>query len=240
MLHVRFSAFLFFWRIYFLGIQIEFFYMTEPVMSKRIWVKLGVKMNSMTWDFHFMEGLFHLVYGCRFALCQIFCCLVLLSFCMFIPEYEIVVWSIMCSSNWKFNSKFCLHVSFDVTFLFLQVYSTSVAMLLTAVVSVFLFGFHLSLAFFLGSTWDLMFFLIYYLFFFHFSNSMKSYVTVIFVFCSVVSVSVYLHSIGKPQSKSWCTYSPRTEFELPSFQPSIPIHSLNQESNSYTGSKASP
>ncbi|KAL3843308.1 hypothetical protein ACJIZ3_000711 [Penstemon smallii] len=48
-----------------------------------------------------------------------------------------------------------------------KVYSTSVAMLLTAVVSVFLFGFHLSLAFFLGST--------------------------------VVSVSVYLHSIGKIQ-----------------------------------------
>ncbi|CAK9148724.1 unnamed protein product [Ilex paraguariensis] len=48
-----------------------------------------------------------------------------------------------------------------------KVYSTSVALLLTAVVSVFLFGFHLSLAFFLGST--------------------------------VVSVSIYLHSIGKPQ-----------------------------------------
>ncbi|PWZ43758.1 CMP-sialic acid transporter 2 [Zea mays] len=48
-----------------------------------------------------------------------------------------------------------------------SVYSTSVAMLLTAVVSVFLFNFHLSLAFFLGST--------------------------------VVSVSVYLHSIGKLQ-----------------------------------------
>ncbi|KAG5547484.1 hypothetical protein RHGRI_013243 [Rhododendron griersonianum] len=48
-----------------------------------------------------------------------------------------------------------------------KVYSTSVAMLLTAVVSVFLFGFHLSLAFFLGST--------------------------------IVSVSVYLHSIGKVQ-----------------------------------------
>ncbi|XP_038983922.1 CMP-sialic acid transporter 2 isoform X3 [Phoenix dactylifera] len=48
-----------------------------------------------------------------------------------------------------------------------KVYSTSVAMLLTAVVSVFLFGFHLSLAFFLGST--------------------------------VVSISIYLHSIGKPQ-----------------------------------------
>ncbi|KAH9603548.1 hypothetical protein KSS87_011311 [Heliosperma pusillum] len=48
-----------------------------------------------------------------------------------------------------------------------KVYSTSVAMLLTAVVSVFLFGFHLSLAFFLGTT--------------------------------VVSVSVYLHSIGKLQ-----------------------------------------
>ncbi|XP_020528062.1 CMP-sialic acid transporter 2-like isoform X2 [Amborella trichopoda] len=48
-----------------------------------------------------------------------------------------------------------------------QVYSTSVAMLLTAVVSVFLFGFHLSLAFFLGST--------------------------------VVSLSIYLHSIGKVQ-----------------------------------------
>ncbi|AQK40652.1 hypothetical protein ZEAMMB73_Zm00001d024092 [Zea mays] len=48
-----------------------------------------------------------------------------------------------------------------------RVYSTSVAMLLTAVVSVFLFNFHLSLAFFLGST--------------------------------VVSVSVYLHSIGKLQ-----------------------------------------
>lgn len=48
-----------------------------------------------------------------------------------------------------------------------KVYSTSVAMLLTAVVSVFLFHFHLSLAFFLGST--------------------------------VVSVSVYLHSIGKPR-----------------------------------------
>ncbi|OAY23860.1 CMP-sialic acid transporter 4 [Manihot esculenta] len=46
-----------------------------------------------------------------------------------------------------------------------KVYATSVAMLLTAVVSVFLFGFHLSLAFFLGST--------------------------------VVSVSVYLHSISK-------------------------------------------
>lgn len=49
-----------------------------------------------------------------------------------------------------------------------KVYATSVAMLLTAIVSVFLFGFHLSLAFFLGST--------------------------------VVSVSVYLHSIGKLQS----------------------------------------
>ncbi|XP_031378659.1 CMP-sialic acid transporter 2-like isoform X2 [Punica granatum] len=48
-----------------------------------------------------------------------------------------------------------------------KVYSTSVAMLLTAVVSVFLFGFHLSLAFFLGSI--------------------------------VVSVSIYLHSIGKPR-----------------------------------------
>ncbi|KAK6916251.1 Nucleotide-sugar transporter, partial [Dillenia turbinata] len=48
-----------------------------------------------------------------------------------------------------------------------KVYATSVAMLLTAVVSVFLFGFHLSLAFFLGSI--------------------------------VVSVSVYLHSIGKLQ-----------------------------------------
>ncbi|KVH88581.1 Nucleotide-sugar transporter, partial [Cynara cardunculus var. scolymus] len=50
---------------------------------------------------------------------------------------------------------------------YLQVYSTSVAMLVTAVVSVFLFNFHLSLAFFLGST--------------------------------VVSVSIYLHSIGKLQ-----------------------------------------
>ncbi|XP_077221238.1 CMP-sialic acid transporter 2-like isoform X3 [Tasmannia lanceolata] len=48
-----------------------------------------------------------------------------------------------------------------------KVYSTSVAMLLTAIISVFLFGFHLSLAFFLGST--------------------------------VVSVSIYLHSIGKLQ-----------------------------------------
>ncbi|XP_057965950.1 CMP-sialic acid transporter 2-like isoform X2 [Malania oleifera] len=48
-----------------------------------------------------------------------------------------------------------------------KVYSTSVAMLLTAVVSVLLFGFHLSLAFFLGST--------------------------------VVSVSIYLHSVGKLQ-----------------------------------------
>ncbi|KAG0473898.1 hypothetical protein HPP92_015755 [Vanilla planifolia] len=48
-----------------------------------------------------------------------------------------------------------------------KVYATSVAMLLTAIVSVFLFGFQLSLAFFLGTT--------------------------------VVSVSVYLHSIGKPQ-----------------------------------------
>ncbi|KAL3722841.1 hypothetical protein ACJRO7_035101 [Eucalyptus globulus] len=48
-----------------------------------------------------------------------------------------------------------------------KVYSTSVAMLLTAIVSVFLFRFHLSLAFFLGSI--------------------------------VVSVSVYLHSIGKPR-----------------------------------------
>ncbi|KAK2984461.1 hypothetical protein RJ640_026948, partial [Escallonia rubra] len=48
-----------------------------------------------------------------------------------------------------------------------KVYSTSVAMLLTAVVSVFLFGFNLSLAFFLGSV--------------------------------VVSVSVYLHSVGKSQ-----------------------------------------
>ncbi|XAR73078.1 hypothetical protein NMG60_11019941 [Bertholletia excelsa] len=48
-----------------------------------------------------------------------------------------------------------------------KVYSTSVAMLLTAIISVFLFGFHLSLAFFLGST--------------------------------VVSISIYLHSIGKVQ-----------------------------------------
>ncbi|XP_047308362.1 CMP-sialic acid transporter 2-like [Impatiens glandulifera] len=48
-----------------------------------------------------------------------------------------------------------------------KVYSTSVAMLLTAVVSVFLFGFHLSLAFFLGSI--------------------------------VLSVSIYLHSVGKVQ-----------------------------------------
>nr|CAB3482621.1 unnamed protein product [Digitaria exilis] len=53
--------------------------------------------------------------------------------------------------------------------MYLQVYSTSVAMLLTAVVSVFLFSFHLSLAFFLGST--------------------------------VVSVSVYLHSVGKLQTQ---------------------------------------
>lgn len=50
-----------------------------------------------------------------------------------------------------------------------KVYSTSVAMLLTAVVSVFLFRFHLTLAFFLGST--------------------------------VVSVSVYLHSLGKAPKK---------------------------------------
>lgn len=48
-----------------------------------------------------------------------------------------------------------------------KVYSTSVAMILTAVVSVYLFQFHLSLAFFLGTI--------------------------------VVSVSIYLHSIGKPQ-----------------------------------------
>ncbi|WVY90801.1 hypothetical protein V8G54_036315 [Vigna mungo] len=48
-----------------------------------------------------------------------------------------------------------------------KVYSTSVAMLLTAVVSVFLFGFHLSLAFFLGTV--------------------------------VVSVAIYLHSVGKMQ-----------------------------------------
>ncbi|KAI3969613.1 hypothetical protein MKX01_020174 [Papaver californicum] len=48
-----------------------------------------------------------------------------------------------------------------------KVYSTSVAMLLTAIVSVFLFNFHLSLAFFLGST--------------------------------VVSVSVYLHSVSTVQ-----------------------------------------
>ncbi|CAN6445778.1 unnamed protein product [Victoria cruziana] len=48
-----------------------------------------------------------------------------------------------------------------------KVYSTSVAMLFTAVVSVFLFNYHLSLAFFLGST--------------------------------VVSVSIYLHSLGKTQ-----------------------------------------
>ncbi|KAK6916254.1 Nucleotide-sugar transporter, partial [Dillenia turbinata] len=53
-----------------------------------------------------------------------------------------------------------------------KVYATSVAMLLTAVVSVFLFGFHLSLAFFLGSI--------------------------------VVSVSVYLHSIGKLQRYLHC------------------------------------
>ncbi|TYJ12036.1 hypothetical protein E1A91_A11G320600v1 [Gossypium mustelinum] len=33
-----------------------------------------------------------------------------------------------------------------------KVYSTSVAMLLTAIVSVFLFGFNLTLAFFLGAT----------------------------------------------------------------------------------------
>ncbi|PON59706.1 Cryptochrome/DNA photolyase, FAD-binding domain containing protein [Parasponia andersonii] len=39
-----------------------------------------------------------------------------------------------------------------------KVYSTSVAMLLTAVVSVFLFGFHLSLAFFLSSTFTLILF----------------------------------------------------------------------------------
>ncbi|KAF8669347.1 hypothetical protein HU200_051688 [Digitaria exilis] len=50
-----------------------------------------------------------------------------------------------------------------------KVYSTSVAMLLTAIVSVFLFSFHISLAFFLGST--------------------------------VVSVSVYLHSVGKLQQQ---------------------------------------
>ncbi|XP_047983664.1 CMP-sialic acid transporter 4-like [Salvia hispanica] len=48
-----------------------------------------------------------------------------------------------------------------------KVYATSVAMLLTAVVSIFLFGFHPSLAFFLGSI--------------------------------IVSISVYLHSIGKVQ-----------------------------------------
>ncbi|KAF3551413.1 hypothetical protein DY000_02009438 [Brassica cretica] len=41
---------------------------------------------------------------------------------------------------------------YSVTTANFLVYSTSVAMLLTAVVSVFLFNFHLSLAFFLGST----------------------------------------------------------------------------------------
>ncbi|THG11799.1 hypothetical protein TEA_021039 [Camellia sinensis var. sinensis] len=41
---------------------------------------------------------------------------------------------------------------YSVTTANFSVYSTSVAMLLTAVVSVFLFGFHLSLPFFLGST----------------------------------------------------------------------------------------
>ncbi|KAI4342192.1 hypothetical protein MLD38_026843 [Melastoma candidum] len=54
-----------------------------------------------------------------------------------------------------------------------KVYSTSVAMLLTAIVSVFLFGFHLSLAFFLGSV--------------------------------VVSVSVYLHSVGKARRIGFST-----------------------------------
>ncbi|CAJ1971653.1 unnamed protein product [Sphenostylis stenocarpa] len=46
-----------------------------------------------------------------------------------------------------FEVKFKFIINFTLT----QVYSTSVAMLLTAVVSVFLFGFHLSLAFFLGT-----------------------------------------------------------------------------------------
>ncbi|PIA46604.1 hypothetical protein AQUCO_01500262v1 [Aquilegia coerulea] len=51
-----------------------------------------------------------------------------------------------------------------------KVYATSVAMLLTALVSMCFFEFHFSLAFFLGST--------------------------------VVSLSVYLHSIGKEQSRA--------------------------------------
>jgi len=47
--------------------------------------------------------------------------------------------------------EFEMGFKFMIKFQFTQVYSTSVAMLLTAVVSVFLFGFHLSLAFFLGT-----------------------------------------------------------------------------------------
>ena len=80
---------------------------------------------------------------------------------------------------------------------FLQVYATSVAMLLTAVVSIFLFGFHPSLAFFLGSMWVV---------FFNWSIEaasmqlwMRYSLTKIIVFCSIVSISVYLHSIGKVQ-----------------------------------------
>ena len=47
---------------------------------------------------------------------------------------------------------FEVELKFVINFpIFTQVYSTSVAMLLTAVVSVYLFGFRLSLAFFLGT-----------------------------------------------------------------------------------------
>ncbi|KAG8471856.1 hypothetical protein CXB51_036327 [Gossypium anomalum] len=50
----------------------------------------------------------------------------------------------------RYDPKF--HLKFHCLFNVVQVYSTSVAMLLTAVVSVFLFGFNLTLAFFLGAT----------------------------------------------------------------------------------------
>ncbi|KAF3590478.1 hypothetical protein DY000_02027937 [Brassica cretica] len=94
-----------------------------------------------------------------------------------------------------------------------KVYSTSVAMLLTAVVSVFLFNFHLSLAFFLGSTGIAVSMVMKYA-----DNIVKVYSTSVamlltavvsvflfnfhlslafFLGSTVVSVSVYLHSAGK-------------------------------------------
>ncbi|KAG8492736.1 hypothetical protein CXB51_010462 [Gossypium anomalum] len=64
--------------------------------------------------------------------------------------------SIFCFLKYAYICFICSGIAVSMVMKYadniVKVYSTSVAMLLTAVVSVFLFGFNLTLAFFLGAT----------------------------------------------------------------------------------------